>query len=122
MHCKICFTDTLLQEEGPHTTKTGFDIDTQKQESNFDFLNNETSIDRAVENKTDVDSHNSVGNSFQNPNENEFIDELDEAAIIKNHLDPVPFPEPLFDPTPSYRYILWNQTDCPIKVFKETPV
>lgn len=48
-------------------------------------------------------------------------DELDEAVIIKNHLDPVPFPEPC-DPAPSFRYFLWNKTECPIKVFKETPV
>ena len=67
-------------------------------------------------------SEEPIGNSVNNLNKNELFDELDEAAIIRNHLDPVPFPEPLFDPTPSYRYILCNQAECPIKVFKETPV
>lgn len=49
-------------------------------------------------------------------------DELDEAAIMKNHLDPVPFPEPPFTPSIPYRYLLWKQTESPIKLFKETPV
>ncbi|KAK3921282.1 Acyl-CoA (8-3)-desaturase [Frankliniella fusca] len=49
-------------------------------------------------------------------------EELDEAAIIKNHLDPVPFPEPAFDQARPFRYILWSENNSPIKVFKETAV
>lgn len=49
-------------------------------------------------------------------------EELDEATIIKNHLDPVPFPEPAYDRSPPYRYILWSESRSPIKVFKETAV
>lgn len=107
---------TLSQDEAIECSKTDSAVDIQEvpQSPNTSPLKHSPDSSDLVS----YDSHDCL----QNSQEKQVVEELDEAAIIKNHLDPVPFPEPHFNPTPSFHYILWNHNESPIKVFKETPV